>query len=158
MKTTIFLGILIFAAFLFSCSDDNSTNNNSLKTIEMQITGHQNLLFKTSNFKITPPPSNPNYIVGCTMNDGSMIHTLTMTIDSKWLDSSRIDFTRDLNKLIFAYNLGKDTNTYHATEAFLDVDELTNNRLKGTLNFTALRINSTDKFITVVNGKVDLAQ
>lgn len=154
------LTILSFSIFILiaACSGDDSTNPTTGLKVDMLVSGDQSVTFKTDDVNIVLPPVNPNYLITAFFTEGGMTHTFSLTIDSKWLDSTRIDLTRDENKAVFAYNQGKDGNTYRVIQGFLDVDEINYNKVKGTLNFTAGKIGEVETTISVANGKINISK
>ncbi len=153
LLTILSLSLLILA---LGCSDSDTTNPTTGLKVDMLITGDHAVSFKTDDVNIVLPPVNPNYLITAFFTESGKTHTFSLTIDSKWKDSTRIDLTRDANKAVFAYDQGKDGNTYHVVEGFLDVDEINYNRIKGTLNFTAGKIGKVDTTVSVVNGKINI--
>lgn len=159
MKNVKLFAILLIAGFIISCSgDDNANNSSNTLPIELIITGNQTLDYKTSNVTIVVPPMNPNFLISSYMKVGAMNHTFSITLDSNWMDKTEIDLTRDANKCTFAYDGGKNGNTYVVIDGKFVVDFLSNTRVKGTVNFTAAKLGSIDTTISVVNGKIDFSK
>lgn len=152
----LFLGLAIVSlSLILSCSGDDNTNNpTSGYAIKMNVTGDRVIEFKTNEVVIIPPINNPNYLVTFTMKDGDVNHIFSMTFDEEWLDKKDIDLSRDDNKGTVQFDSGKDT--YRIVSGNFVVEKLTNTQLKGTLNFTAVKVGSTDIEINVQNGLVDI--
>ncbi|MBX3042148.1 MAG: hypothetical protein KIT33_15755 [Candidatus Kapabacteria bacterium] len=156
MNKILFSTILILSIFLLSCGSDSSSNPTSEYKVELTITGDQNLEFKSKEVNFIPAGDNPNYQISCFMNESGKTHSFSITIDSKWIDKKEIDLTRDDNRCIFAYDAGKEGNTYRVISGFLNVDELNQRNVKGTLNFTAAKIGAVETTIKVENGKINI--
>jgi hypothetical protein len=159
MKTFFALIMLTTISILVSCSSDSNTNTPSGGfAFNMSITGDKVLEFKTNTATLIPPVTNPNYIVSGTMISNGMTHVYSMTLDSAWLNKTNIDLSRDNNLGTFQYDGGKDGNTYRVVSGNLIVETLNNTRLKGTLNFSAVKIGTTDVKIEVKNGIIDISK
>ncbi len=156
MKYFFSILFLLSISFLFSCSSDSNSNNPTSGYIcEMNITGDINLDFKTNNVVLIPPSQNPNYIFSASLIEDGKTHVFSMTIDKDWADKKEIDLSRDNNLGTFQYNGGEDGKTYRVVSGTLSVETLSIAKLKGTLNFKAAKIGTTDVFIEVKNGKIN---
>ncbi|MFA5512102.1 MAG: hypothetical protein WC313_06595 [Candidatus Kapaibacterium sp.] len=150
--------ILAMFCTLVSCSDDSGINNSSEYKIQMDISGDQTLEFRTNTANIIVPPANPIYRISGSMTNNGMTHTFSILIDDVWLDKDTIDLTRNLNMITFAYDAGKDGNTYRAVAGTFIVEDLSSNRAKGTFSATLAKLGHLETTITITNGKIDISK
>lgn len=156
MKKLIFLILGIMLVFLISCGDDNGNNSTSAYEVEMSITGDQTLDFKTNLATIVVPPANPNFMMSSFMNVDGTTHAFSVTIDDGWLDKKEIDLTRDKNQATFAYDQGRNGNTYRVISGTFKAEILTEKTVKGTISFTAAKLGEVGTTIQVENGKIHI--
>lgn len=158
MKKIALLMAVVILTLLISCGDNDSTNPTKTQNVEMTISGDQNLVFKSNDVNIVLPPANPDYLVSAFMSESGKTHTFSMTIDSDWVSEKTIDLTRDENKATFAYDAGKDGNTYRVISGSFQVEEISATKIRGTINFTAGKIGDISKTITVTNGNISVSK
>lgn len=158
MNRLSYLLIGLLFVILVSCGDDDSNNQTSIYKVEMTITGDQSLEFLAKTATIVLPPVNPNFLVTAFYTENGKNHTFSMTIEDEWLDKKEIDLARGYNSGIFAYDGGKDGNTYRVIEGTFSVETLTEKTVRGKLNFTAQKIGTTDITIKVENGKINVTK